>query len=91
MADLLSREPGVVFFLCTDDHTVKNKLEYEFGNSIITRNIPLSRSDEVGMRQAVVDMYLLARTTKIICSYHSSFSLVASELSGTPIEILTTS
>jgi hypothetical protein len=84
----LERNPDTLFFLTTDDPGLKTKLCEEFAGKIITNDHSLSRSDVEGIRNALVDLYCLSHTTKILGSYWSSFSGTAALLSGIPLEIV---
>lgn len=67
------------FFVASDSDEEKRMLRKEFGdNRIITNEHVASRSDENGLKDAVVDLLMLSRTNKIIGSGWSSFSEVAS-------------
>lgn len=82
--------PDSLFFLATDDEETKTVLDREFGSAIITRDSVTSRNDEGGVQDAFVDLLLLSRCKKIIGSYWSSFSVTASQISGIPLEIVST-
>lgn len=76
------------FFLATDDHLLKEELEREYGARIITQHNPVRRDTIGGMRDAVVDLWCLAATRRIIGSYWSSFTDTAAELRGIPLEVV---
>lgn len=65
------------FFLATDDAELKAELQTQFGSRLITQDIPLSRATAEGMEGAVVDIYALSKTKKIICTTRSSFAKMA--------------
>lgn len=89
--DLISKElaknPGTCFYIATDDESIKEELRATFGNCIITRKNVINRNTLEGMREAVVDLYCLAKTNIIIGSSHSTFSLMASWLYNTQLVI----
>ncbi len=70
------------FFLATDCLETQNYLLNRFHNRIIYREKEFSRTSTKGMHDAVIDLYLLAKTSKIIGSYYSSYSRTASILGG---------
>ena len=70
------------FFLATDDEDVKREMICRFGNKIISCNDNASRNSVEGMKFAVVDLYCLINTKKIIGSAASSYSELAAELGG---------
>lgn len=86
MRKMSDAAPQLAFYLSTDDEQVKTQLQSEFGDRLFTRSVPLSRSSAAGMQEAVIDLFLLARTSKIIGSHASSFSAVAAAIGGTSLE-----
>lgn len=78
----------VHFFVATDDTSVRTLLQNTFPGRIITQEFHKCHRDTLsGMKQAVVDLFCLARTTKIIGSYWSSFTDTAAEIGNTPLLI----
>lgn len=78
--------PDVTFYLATDDMHVKSKFTSVFGERVITTTHQATRSSEEGVQEALVELYALSKTVKILGSYWSSFSKVAGELGG--IEVI---
>jgi hypothetical protein len=77
----VATDPGVRFFVATDDPREENVLEQAFPGRIRTyRKRTLSRNRRAGIEDAVVDLYCLARCRKILGSYQSSFSETAAAL-----------
>lgn len=77
------------FYLCSDDAEVKERLVSEFGVERV--RVPagvLNRDSVEGIKQATVELFALSYTTKIYGSYYSSFSEMASYLSGVELQIL---
>ncbi|GHB56836.1 hypothetical protein [Persicitalea jodogahamensis] len=87
MKQLEGEDPDVKFFLATDDASLKTALREQFGQRLITQDIPLSRATAEGMQGAVVDIYALSQTKKIICTTRSSFAQMAA-LIGAEKEII---
>jgi len=86
----LDKDPQSLFYLATDSPEVETDLKNRFGKSIIGYKKPsLSRDEDLGMKHALIELLLLSSTKKIIGSYGSSFSVVASELGNIPLEIVT--
>lgn len=77
MTRLAAENPATQFFLATDDAELKAALRAQFGSRLITQDIPLSRATAEGMEGAVVDIYALSKTKKIICTTRSSFAKMA--------------
>ena len=83
MEEEIGRNPEVRFFLATDDGAVKQRLLQHFGpERVVTAQMELARDSKEGMMGAVVDLFALGRTDKIIGSYYSSYSEIAAELGG---------
>ena len=71
------------FFVASDDLTVKTELSSLFGDKIIlSSSKDGERSTKEGVKGAVVDLYSLSRTKKVLASYGSSFSHTACHLSS---------
>lgn len=84
----LQQNPDLVFFLATDDDSVKVEMRERFGVSVYTRGNLAKREDAQGVLDAVIDLFLLSKCSKIYGSYWSSFSGVAADISNVPLEIL---
>lgn len=84
----LTRDASCLFYLATDDETVKKELISDFKNSIITYEGELRRDTLVGMQDAVIDLWCLSRTKSILGSYFSSYSALAAELGNVKLEIV---
>ncbi len=84
----MRKEPDeVCFFVATDELTEREKLIREFGKEriIFNEDAELSRASEKGMEDAVVDLYALSRTNKILGSSTSSFTEMAAKISEIPL------
>lgn len=85
----LRQNPEVSFFLSTDDESLKQVLCERYRGHVFVQPIVMNRRDCLaGMKAAVVDLWTLARTQKILGSYWSSFTDTAAELGGIPLEIV---
>lgn len=80
--DRIAVEPHADFFLTTDCLETEEEIRAQFGERIITRPHDTTRASTRGMRDAVVDMFLLSRTRHIFGSYYSTFSETAASLGG---------
>lgn len=77
------------FYLATDDAHVKEALCREFAGRVVCQQTGSLRRDTLdGMREAVADLYALAATQGILGSYWSSFTDMAAEIGGIPVEIV---
>lgn len=78
-------------FLSTDSTDVRRYFLETYGHRVLTRRIEVRRDTLQGMRDAVIDLWCLALTNRILGSFYSSFSEIAAELTGVPFEVATTS
>lgn len=80
MDELLRLSTDQRFFICSDDQGVKNELSQKYGNQVFFNEVELSRASFSGMEGAILDIYLLAKTNKIIANSKSSFAVMASKI-----------
>ncbi len=80
-------EPGTRFYLATDALDVKKTFRDLFGERILTTPYQASRRTVEGVQEALVELYALAATSKILGSYWSTYSSAAAELGH--IELVT--
>ena len=76
------------FYVTSDDETVEKSLKEKFADKVIIREKQYGREDEQGIKDAVIDLYLLSKTKKIYGSYWSSFSDIASRIGQIPLLVL---
>lgn len=88
MKELLAANDTTRFFLATDDVNVELELKLIFGDRIISPPKDLSRQTIAGIQAAVVDLFVLAGTGRILGSYWSSFSEVAAWMGDIPLEVI---
>lgn len=90
--DAMRREidlcPDAKFYVATDDNATKEELKERFGNRVLVMNTVCDRNSVAGMKDAVKEMWLLSRTSKIYGSFYSSYSVIASQLTNIPLQIL---
>lgn len=88
--DIINKEihtnNNAMFYIASDDSQVKEKLLKIFGKRIITNFEDTSRNSLNGMKFAVVDLFCLSKTQKIIGSISSSYSQLAADLGDINIE-----
>jgi hypothetical protein len=70
------------FYLASDSTEEKEKLIQLFGNRIITQHAPVLRNTLDGMQGALVELFVLSKTKKILGSPYSTYSLMAADISG---------
>lgn len=81
----ISLNPNTKFFLASDCHKTTLALKEHFSNYLYFRETKqLSRKTEYGIKDAVIDLWSLSKTNKILGSYGSSFSHTAAELTNIP-------
>lgn len=81
----IAANPDTMFYLATDDFSEEEALRERFPGKIISnqeRN--LSRNSVEGIQDAMVDLYCLASTKKIIGSFFSSFTDIAADMHQIP-------
>ncbi len=81
---------NIKFYLSTDSPEAENYVKRSFPNQVVSYKKELSRNKMQGVKDALIDMLCLSRTSKIIGSYYSSFSEVASEMGKIPLVIART-
>lgn len=82
MDDFVKQQPDTTFYLATDSEKEKETLKQAFGKRIITSQHAAERNSLIGMQEALIELYLLSRTTKIIGSMQSSYSETAAQIGG---------
>lgn len=83
------RNPAVNFFLATDNEDYQTQLVEQFGaDKILFCKKEFSREKVQGIRDAVVDLFCLSKTSKIYGSYFSSFSEVAGRIGHITMEVI---
>ena len=89
MREELEKDSTTRFFVATDSAEEEEILTEKFSDKIITyKKTSLNRESIQGIQDALIDMYLLANTNKIIGSFTSSFSEVAAEIGKIPLIIV---
>lgn len=88
MDEELRKDPQVRFFLATDSTTVKDEYRRRYGDAIVTNDFDLSRNTLQGMKNAVVDLWCLARCARILGSASSTYSTCAANIYNKKIEII---
>lgn len=73
------------FYLATDCVETRELLLDRYPGKILRRNADLTRSTYGGMADAVIDLFSLAGTSKLIGNERSTFTSVASKLRSIPL------
>ena len=85
---ILSENSQQRFFLATDDNGVKDEMMSRFPEHIFSRYKLAKREDPNGLKDAVIDLFLLASCKSLYGSSWSSFSDVAADIGRIPFERL---
>lgn len=85
---IITKDTLSKFYLATDDSKTAEYLCSKYGNHIVYREKELSRKTENGIREALIDMWMLGYMDSIYGSYWSSFSVVASWINSRPYHCL---
>jgi len=85
MDEQIKSDETVKFYIASDDENVKDYMKEKYGDRIITHKWSLTRGTVEGMKDAVAELFCLARTNSLIGSTNSTYSLMASALYGIPI------
>ncbi len=86
---LIKDQENPTFLVCTDDDTIAKQLKAQFPQHIFFREKINTRHTPMGIQDALIDLYSLAKCQKIYGSYGSAFSNTAAYIGNIPIEILT--
>ncbi len=82
----IQKDPTTMFYIATDSPEDEKNIRSRYLDRIISHDKSLSRNSEKGIQDALIDLYCLSNTQKIIGSYYSSFSEVAAQIRN--IELL---
>lgn len=85
MDKAIAENPQTVFYIASDDEEAKSMIKERYGNIVITHQWELKRDSVRGMKDAVAELYCLARTSKLIGSTNSTYSLMAHRIYGIPM------
>ena len=85
----LEQNQATYFYVATDDKETEEELREEFGERIITfSGKTLDRDSRQGIGDAYVEMLCLAAGDKILGSFNSTFSLMASKFGSITLEVV---
>ncbi|MDR0939318.1 MAG: glycosyl transferase [Mediterranea sp.] len=76
-------------YLATDSEEVKLLMKRRYGARIMTADSDSDRSSIAGMQAGTIELYTLARTSRIYGSFGSTFSEMAAQIGQLPIEVIT--
>lgn len=85
----LDRDAQTYFYVATDDKAVEEALFAKFGERVMTfSGKTLERNSRQGIEDAYVEMLCLAAGDRILGSFNSTFSVMASRLGNIPLEVV---
>lgn len=84
----LIKNPETNFYLATDSPDDEKLMQSRYKGHIISHEKDLSRNSEKGIQDALIDLYCLSNTQKIIGSYFSSFSEVAAQIRNIELQLI---
>lgn len=85
------KEKGAAdFFVATDDEDTKRELKAQLPKTrlIFHESGIIDRNSKEGLEDAFVEMLALAKCSKILGSYNSTFSLLPSYIGNVPLEVV---
>lgn len=85
----IEKDKNTVFYLASDSEEDKKILQEHYRNRILTSVNKVRRDNLDGIQDAIVDLYTLSNTKKILGSYASSFSEIAAQIKSISLIIPT--
>ena len=89
MREEIGKDEDCQFYVATDSEEEKKRLKDIFGERILTLPRAADRNSIAGMQDALVELYVLSHTRKIMGSMQSSYSETAAQISNIRCELLT--
>ena len=89
MQEEIGKNGDCQFYVATDSEEEKKRLKDIFGERILTLPRAADRNSITGMQDALVELYVLSHTQKILGSMQSSYSETAAQISNIRCELLT--
>lgn len=84
----LYKDPSVHFYIASDSVEEKLKLKQIYGDRVYISLEVVERNRQDGIKNAMIDLYILSYAKKIYGSAYSSFSTLAAEISGKQLRVL---
>ena len=89
MNAMLQQRPTTKFYISTDSEEILNHLKSIYKEKVFTGAVQHARHTTEGIISALVDLYCLSKSKKILGSFDSSFSQMAAKMGNVPLEIMT--
>lgn len=88
LKEMMSMDEHIHFYLSTDDKGEAKILKKLVGDNLHYFPAGQSRDKPKDIESALVDLLVLSKSERILGSYWSSFSEIAAEYGGVPIEMV---
>ncbi len=88
MQEEIDRHADTKFYLATDSEEDKALISARFGDRVLYSPHRANRNSIEGMREALIELYLLSHTNQILGSAQSSYSETAAQIGHIPYELL---
>lgn len=88
MSELISQNINQKVYIATDDPSIENHFKNSYPENVIIYKKTFGRDTLEGIEDAVVELFLLSRTSRIFGSYYSSYSEMASKFGQIPLHVL---
>ena len=88
MREEIGKDEDCQFYVATDSEEEKKRLKDIFGERILTLPRAADRNSIAGMQDALVELYVLSHTRKIMGSMQSSYSETAAQISNIRCELI---
>ncbi len=88
LQELVSQNSNLKVYVATDDPSLKDHFKKTYPNQVIIYEKTFGRDSLEGIEDAVIELFMLSRTSEIYGSYYSSYSEMASKIGKTPLHIL---
>jgi hypothetical protein len=85
---ILGQNPQTKFYLATDSQATKSQFAKRYGDRIVYNPREACRGTVEGVQDAVVELFTLSSTCRILGSYYSSYSEAAAKLGDIPLRQL---
>jgi hypothetical protein len=80
--------PQTTFYLATDSQDIQFRFTALFGHRILWHPKDFGRNNPKGIEDALVDLWCLSKTKKVIGSHLSSFSETAVQMNDIPLSVI---
>lgn len=85
----LDASPRARFLVVSDDPEEEGRFKQRYGDAVVLNpKVSHDRACKAGVEDALVDLFTVAQTRRILGSAASSFSVMASDLGGAPLTIV---